>query len=72
MKTIRISAKCVDSFTAILEENGNGLGEHYGEIPGWFPNDCNEYIELEIDITTGHILNWVTPTKSELENTFGS
>lgn len=68
MKTIRISAKCGEQFSAVLEQNGNQIGEYDGNVPDFFPGKhYGDYIELEIDVTTGHILNWYVPTKEDLK-----
>jgi hypothetical protein len=66
MRTLRISAKCSDLFYAELDGK-----EHDGYVPDWMPGEhYGDYVELDIDIDTGKILNWKTPTKEELANTF--
>ena len=68
MKTITLSAKCSDMFHAVLMENSNLLGEHNGYVPDFFPGEhYGDYLELEIDIETGCILNWNVPNKKDLE-----
>ena len=70
MKTIRINAKCSDLFWAALEVDGKRIGEIDGYVPGWFPNPAEEhygdYVSLEIDLSTGKILNWKKPTRTNL------
>jgi hypothetical protein len=70
MKILTISAKCSDLFSALW--NGK---EYFGYVPDWLPNKntkhYGDYVELKIDIETGQILNWVKPTKAQLEETFG-
>jgi hypothetical protein len=66
MKTISICAKCSDMFNAVLSENSEVLGEYNGYVLPFFTSN-EDYIELEIDITTGTILNWIPPTKKQLE-----
>lgn len=68
MKTIQISAKCGDSFFASLETRGGQIGEYNGYVPDFFPGEHDgDYIEFEIDVDTGCILNWKVPSKKELE-----
>jgi len=36
-------------------------------VPGFFPNEhYGDYVELDIDVATGRIINWVAPTEKEL------
>lgn len=50
------------------------VGEHDGYVPKWFPNPhiqhYGDYIELQIDVETGKILNWQKPTIKNLDETF--
>ena len=73
--TLRITAKCSDMFNAQLIEDGKQTGAFDGYVPKWFPNPDAEhygdYVELEIDMATGQILNWKTPTVGNIVNTFG-
>ena len=73
-RTISISAKCSDLFTAMLREksgdeiNSHYVGEYQGYVPDFFPgNHYGDYVELEIDVETGQILNWKKPTKKDLK-----
>lgn len=71
--TISFTAKCSDLFgAALLDKERNLLGEeHDGYVPKFFPGEhFGDYIEMEIDIETGRILNWVKPTDEELNVTF--
>jgi hypothetical protein len=76
--TIKITAKCSDMFNAQLVEKSTSsreiIGEHDGYVPAWFPNPqtkhYGDYVELEIDIETGQILNWKKPTTAQLHETF--
>ena len=78
MKTIRMSAKCSDMFDASLVEDVGAQqvlrGETHGYVPDWFPNPkedhCGDYVQLDIDVDTGRILNWKKPTQEQLKNTF--
>jgi len=74
MRTIKISAKCSDMFSAMLYEDGKATGEMDGYVPRWLPNPSvdhyGDYVELEIDIDTGKIVNWKKPTNAQLRETF--
>jgi hypothetical protein len=69
-RTIRISAKCSDMFDVQLMEDGKRVGEYSGYVPTWFPNPTEDhygdYVQLDIDVDTGQILNWKKPTKTNL------
>lgn len=68
MRKLTICAKCSDMFSASLRENGEMPKSYEGYVPDFFPeNHFGDYIELEIDIDTGMILNWKKPTKKDLE-----
>lgn len=69
MKTLRVSAKCSDMFTAQYD------GKDYdGYVPEWFPHPntshYGDYVILEINPETGQILNWKKPTATQLNETF--
>jgi len=63
-KTISICAKCSDMFTASLDD-----GRVYdGYVPKFFSGEhWGDYVQLEIDLNSGRILNWKTPTAKDLE-----
>ena len=70
-KTIKITAKCSDMFSATLHEDGKQIGRFDGYVPDWMPGQhYGDYVELEIDIATGQILNWKCPTMGQLKKTF--
>jgi len=75
MTTLQISAKCSDMFDATISSDKKGLnGEYSGYVPAWFPSSneqhFGDYVQLEIDIDTGHILNWRKPTAAQLKEIF--
>lgn len=68
MTQIHISVKCSDMFTANLIVDGKLAGTYDGYVPKFFPgNHFGDYVELEIDVNTGQIVNWKKPTKKDLE-----
>lgn len=68
-KTIQISAKCSDGFGAyVFDEAREIVGDYQGYVPDFLSGDMGEdYIDLEIDLDTGKILNWKRPTKAKLK-----
>ena len=70
-RSISISAKCSDMFSGTLRVDGKWVGEYSGYVPSWFPNpkaDHDEdYVQLDIDVDTGQILNWKKPTEKMLK-----
>ena len=67
-KILSICAKCSDLFSAcVLDENYNELVDYEGCVPDFMPGrHYGDYIMLDIDITTGQILNWIKPSPEEL------
>ena len=67
MKTINFSAKCSDLFSAQLREGSDFLGGYDGYVPDFFPGQhYGDYVQMDIDIATGKILNWKVPTNKDL------
>jgi hypothetical protein len=70
---LRICAKCSDMFSAhLVDDDGKAKGENYdGYVPGWMPGlHYGDYVQLDIDVATGEILDWKKPTMEELAETF--
>lgn len=69
-KIIRINAKCSDMFSAdVIDETGKLLKEYNGYVPRFFPGQhFGDYIELDIELETGKILNWKKPTQSDIDS----
>ena len=65
---LKISAKCSDLFSADLVDGNKTIREYEGSVPEFFPDDGGDYVALDIDMDTGKILNWVPPTKEQLED----
>jgi len=65
---LRTCLKVSDRFTAQLLEDGKLVAEHDDYVPDFMPGEhYGDYVELDIDIETGQILNWKKPTKVELK-----
>jgi hypothetical protein len=71
-----MTAKCSDLFAAVLWKDsvvdGIPVGKEYtGYVPDFMPgNHWGDYVELDIDLKTGKILNWNTPSIKALRETF--
>jgi hypothetical protein len=79
-KTIIVNAKCSDQCNLVFKnETGNIIADYNGYVPSWLGNDqfCSElcygdYVELEIDLKSGKIIDWKAPTKKQIEVTLAS
>ena len=58
--TIFINLKVRDEFGCAIKTNdGQEIFSYEGYVPSWMPGEhYGDYVELEIDIDTGQILNW--------------
>ena len=64
--TITVSAKCSDLFWANVHTKDYNF-EYDGYVPDFFPGEhWGDYVQLEIDLATGKILNWKEPTESDI------
>lgn len=58
-------------FDADLIVNNKVVGNYTGYVPKFFPGEhFGDYVQLEIDVDTGQIMNWKKPTEKELERLF--
>lgn len=65
-KILKITAKCSDMFHAEIDME-DGTLNHDGYVPEFMPGmHHGDYVELEIDIETGQIVNWVKPSDDDL------
>ena len=65
--TIEISAKCSDLFSATVTTD-KGEFDYSCYVPEFFPEEhYGDYVQLKIDLETGRILNWKTPTQADFE-----
>lgn len=57
---VKVTAKCSDlCFVQVCDAKGNTIAEHDGYVPEFMPGEhFGDYIELEIDVKSGKILNW--------------
>lgn len=74
VKRIKTCIKVCDRFTAeVIDSDGNTVRSIEDEyVPDCFPGThYGDYLELDIDIETGHILNWQKPTQPQLSQLVG-
>lgn len=67
-KILRICGKTSDlCVSTLIAADGTELKENDGYVPEMMPGEhYGDYIELEIDIETGQLLNWKKPSKATL------
>ena len=65
---LEISAKCSDLCSVVAtNEAGDTILAGDGYVPDFMPDQhYGDYVMLEIDVETGKILNWKTPTDAEI------
>lgn len=70
IKTLKVCGKTVDRCSiTFLNESGDAIGERDNYVPDYFPEEhYGDYLELDIDVETGQILNWKKPTQKELRD----
>ncbi len=69
-KTLKMYLKVSDRFSAQLcDQDGLEIfDQEDGYVPSFMPGEhYGDYVDLEIDIDTGKILNWKQPTAEQLE-----
>lgn len=59
VKTIRVVAKCSDlCMMDFFNAEGEQIGEYEGYVPLFMPGNDEDYIDLEINVETGEIIDW--------------
>lgn len=67
-KVLKIHAKPCDAGNyTLMDTQGEEIHDHDGYVPSFFPGGGGDYIEFDVDIETGQILNWKAPTAKQLE-----
>lgn len=69
--TVRIVAKCSDlCFATLMDSDGKAIAEHNGYVPEFMPGEhYGDYVELDIELATGKVLNWKVPFEEDLQKT---
>ena len=73
-KTLAIYCKVSDRFTAsLLDQNGETIHEQDdGYVPSFMPGEhYGDYVILDIDLDTGKVLNWKTPSAEAIQKWIG-
>lgn len=70
IKVLKVCGKTNDRCSIrFMDENNNEVGERDDYVPDYFPEEhYGDYLELDIDVETGVILNWKKPTQTQLKN----
>lgn len=60
VKTVSLNAKVRDEgYYTFKDQDGETVHKYEGYVPGFFPGQhYGDYLDLEIDLETGQILNW--------------
>jgi len=68
--SVFVTAKCSDMcHISFFDEKEQRIGERDDYVPKWMPEEhYGDYVELEIEVATGKILNWKVPTQKELKD----
>ena len=67
LRVLRVCAKCVDMFNGILLVDGKKVKSHDGYVPDFMPGEhYGDYVEMDIDLDTGEILNWIVPDQKDV------
>lgn len=63
VKSVRVHAKVCDSgIYDLRDELGKTMASREDYVPSFFPGDhYGDYIDLDIDLESGKILNWKMP-----------
>jgi hypothetical protein len=71
VKRIYISAKCSDlCYAELIGPQSEVVAEHDGYVPALMPEEhFGDYVELQIDLETGKIMNWKKPSRKVIEET---
>ena len=72
-KTLKIHLKVSDRFSAdLVSDKGEPIHSHEGYVPEFMPgNHYGDYVILDIDIDTGQVMNWKTPTVAQIQEWIG-
>ena len=67
-KTLVVCGKTSDCCTVqLLDQDGAILKDHDGYVPSGLGIGSGDYIELNVDLDTGQILNWKKPSSERVE-----
>ncbi len=56
---LRVCGKTADMCSIVATDaDGRTIGERTGYVPRYFPGGDEDYLDLDIEVETGRILNW--------------
>ena len=73
-KILSICCKVSDRFTANLQSSTGDVihSQDDGYVPGFMPGQhYGDYVMLDIDIDTGQVTNWKTPSAEQIQEWIG-
>lgn len=68
-KLLKMHIKVRDMFQAeLVDEDGSTIhNQDDGYVPGFMPGEhYGDYLILDLDITTGQVVNWKVPTPAQI------
>lgn len=67
---LKVSVKVSDSFFCIIyDKKSNKIKDYEGYVPSFFPgNHYGDYVMLDIELSTGKILNWKNVVPENIED----
>lgn len=67
---LKMSLKVSDSFFCVIyDKDGNKISDYNGYVPSFFPgNHYGDYVMLDIELSTGKILNWKKVVPENIED----
>jgi len=70
MRTLRIAGKCSDFFDCEYTVDGKTILKHEGYAPEFEGLCGGDYIDFEVDLDTGQIVNWKPILEKEVIRVF--
>ncbi|MBL8414198.1 MAG: hypothetical protein JNM42_07165 [Propionivibrio sp.] len=69
VKTVKLHMKVCDRFEcAVYDQDNKQLKDYEGYVPDFMPGQhYGDYVILDIDVDTGHITNWKTPSAEQMQ-----
>ena len=68
---IHITAKCSDMcYAELIGPQSEIVAKHDGYVPALMPEEhYGDYVDIQIDLETGQIMNWKKPSREVIEET---
>ena len=65
-RILRVSAKCSDLCCVSYEKDGKTVKETDGYVPSNVGIGGGDYVEFDLDLDTGQIIDWKVPSEQAL------